>query len=300
MIALKRKLLPVFSAVAASGLICTRSLSSTSIHHRISDRFKMQFRLPGRTTSVLSAGVVPTPNDPMIPRGKYFKPRGIPQGAAMTMMLAGRAPNVYEISTRAFRLLASPWAPDEYPRDYNGLRIRDYRVACLATKKKYSKKVYHRWRAARILRTAASLVLPDKGLKRCDYLFYAKADMRLMHRDELFLLVEQALVQMKYKIVAEQKLHKKPWYRPNPALKAQQEAASVSASLGGSSLLAKKKILEDTDDSQQPVPIDYCVSRIVQEMKDLETSSSQPQPQNSRTQELEQRSVAQKRRASEK
>ncbi|KAJ1816154.1 hypothetical protein LPJ56_004365 [Coemansia sp. RSA 2599] len=209
------------------------------------------------------------PNDPMIPRGKYFKPKGIPQGPAMTMMLSGRQPNVYEITTKAFQLLASPWAPDEHPRDSNGLRIRDYRVACMATKKRYSKKVHHRWRAARILRTAASLVLPDKGLKRCDYVFYAKAEMRVMQRDEVFLMVEQALVQIKLKIAAEQRLYKKPWYRPNAALlKTSGLSVSASESPVSSSLSsAKKRILDDVDDSQSPVPIDYCVSHIVQEMK---------------------------------
>ncbi|KAJ1960133.1 hypothetical protein GGI12_003966 [Dipsacomyces acuminosporus] len=155
----------------------------------------MQFRLPGRTTGVLSSGVVPYPNDPMIPKGKFFKPKGLDQNEGVPFMMTSKA-NTYKIDTRPFMMIASPWNVDEHPRDHNGLRIRDYRVSCIATKKHYSKKAYHRWRAIRLLRTAASLVLPDKGLKRCDYLLFAHPEMRKMDRDELFLAVDKAIVDM--------------------------------------------------------------------------------------------------------
>lgn len=135
----------------------------------------------------------------MIPKDKYFKPKGL-DGTAMIPFMFSKHYKKHTIDTDAFRLIASPWGPQEHPRDHNGLRYRDYRVACMATKKGYSKKAYHRWRAMRILRTAAMYVLPDKGCKRCDYLFLARAPMRFMDRDLVFLKIEKALVQMESKI----------------------------------------------------------------------------------------------------
>ncbi|KAJ2745841.1 hypothetical protein GGI20_001842 [Coemansia sp. BCRC 34301] len=171
---------------------CTRQVSTSRVAPRMSDQFVMQLRLPGRTTGSLSTGVVPYANDPMVPSCKYFKPRGLDSVHGLRFMLQNE--HNYRVSTKGFTLVASPWNEDEHPRDHNGLRIRDYRVACMATKKGYSKKAYHRWRAMRLLRTAASLILPDKGLKRCDYLLIARAPMRFMDRDGLFLDVEHAIV----------------------------------------------------------------------------------------------------------
>ncbi|KAJ2336841.1 hypothetical protein GGI00_000601 [Coemansia sp. RSA 2681] len=166
----------------------------------MSDKFVMQLRLPGRTTGSLSTGVVPYANDPMIPSSKYFKPRGLDSVHGLRFMLQNE--RNYRASTKGFTLVASAWNEDEHPRDHNGLRIRDYRVACMATKKGYSKKAYHRWRAMRLLRTAASLILPDKGMKRCDYLLMARAPMRFMDRDALFLDVENAIIAAETRIRA--------------------------------------------------------------------------------------------------
>ncbi|KAJ2627354.1 hypothetical protein IW137_005668, partial [Coemansia sp. RSA 1287] len=88
---------------------------------------------------------------------------------------------------------------DEHPRDYNGLRIRDYRVSIIAGKKHY-KTAHKRWRVTRLLRTAASLVLADKGLKRCDYMFQVRGGVLEMDRDELFLEVERALVAVRQSV----------------------------------------------------------------------------------------------------
>ncbi|KAJ1721513.1 hypothetical protein LPJ53_003973 [Coemansia erecta] len=218
----------------------------------------MQFRLPGRTNSALSSGVVPLPNDPMLPRGKYFKPKGIPQPGPMTLMLCGRPPNVYDVSNKAFRLLASPWGTDEHPRDHNGLRIRDYRVGCMSSKKKYSKKAYHRWRANRLLRTAATLILPDKGMKRCDYLFIANAEMRFMERDEVFICVEQALLEAQKKIEHDLALGKRRRNRPNTAI-----STMFGTDTSGSS---SSKILDgEIGDDGTVAPVDYCVSHIIVE-----------------------------------
>ncbi|KAJ2507309.1 hypothetical protein GGI11_006397 [Coemansia sp. RSA 2049] len=172
----------------------------TALAYRLSDNFKIQFKLPGRTTGVLSSGVVPYPNDPMLPREKYFKPKGLDKSDGLSRILFRRT-TVYRLRTDMFTLLASPWNTDEYPRDYNGLRFRDYRVAAIASKKQYSKKAYPRWRAMRALRLAAALVLPDKGLKRCDYIFVALEKMRFASRDHVYYSVEKALVSMEHKIV---------------------------------------------------------------------------------------------------
>ncbi|KAJ1949812.1 hypothetical protein EC988_004617 [Linderina pennispora] len=159
----------------------------------------MQFALPGRTTGVLSSGVVPYANDPMIPASKYFKPKGLDREVMFPFMLTNHQ-YVTKQSACGFMLYASPWNADEHPRDHNGLRFRDYRVACMVTKKNF-KKVYPRWRIARLLRTAAMMVLPDKGMKRCDYLFFAHADLARMDRDQLFLEVDQAMVAVEKKIL---------------------------------------------------------------------------------------------------
>ncbi|KAJ1766981.1 hypothetical protein IW140_004818 [Coemansia sp. RSA 1813] len=155
--------------------------------------------MPGRTTGVLSSGVVPYPNDPMIPRDKYFKPRGLEKAKDLARILFNKT-TAYKVYTDGFMLVASPWNTDEHPRDHNGLRLRHYRVAAIASKKSYSKKAYPRWQAMRTLRLAAALVLPDKGLKRCDYVFVALEKMRRMSRDQIYLLVDKALVDMERKI----------------------------------------------------------------------------------------------------
>ncbi|KAJ2401370.1 hypothetical protein GGI23_001444 [Coemansia sp. RSA 2559] len=179
-----------------------RWVATTAPACRLSEKFKIQFRLPGRTTGVLSAGVVPYPNDPMIPRGKYFKPKGLEKTKDLALLLSNKT-KVHKVHTKAFILVASPWNIDEHPRDHNGLRFRDYRVAAIASKKRYSKKAYPRWQAMRTLRLAAALVLPDKGLKRCDYVFVALEKMREMSRDQIYGLVEKALVDVERKIARE-------------------------------------------------------------------------------------------------
>ncbi|KAJ2496357.1 hypothetical protein GGH96_005887 [Coemansia sp. RSA 1972] len=176
-----------------------RLFTTTATQRRVSDEFVKQLRLPGRTNSVLSTGVVPYSNDPMVPRDRYFKPRGLERSGAVLPLFLRRHPSTLKHSTNEFTLLASPWNSDEHPRDYNGLRIRDYRVSIIAGKKHY-KTAHKRWRATRLIRTAAALVLPDKGLKRCDYLFQVRGGVLEMDRDELFLAVEQALVAAKQSV----------------------------------------------------------------------------------------------------
>ncbi|KAJ2451343.1 hypothetical protein EV183_003671 [Coemansia sp. RSA 2336] len=177
----------------------TRGFSTTAQTKHVSDQFVRQLDTPGPTSSTLSSGVVPYFNDPMIPRGKYFKPRGIERSDPLLMLMLGRHPCVFKHHDKSFTLSACPWNVDEYPRDYNGLRIRDYRVAILASKKHY-KSAHKRWRVTRLVRTAAMLVLPDKGLKRCDYLFHVHEGLLQADRDELFLDVERALVDVERRI----------------------------------------------------------------------------------------------------
>ncbi|KAJ2157200.1 hypothetical protein GGF46_004678 [Coemansia sp. RSA 552] len=186
--------------ISCRPLASVRGFATTAGVCRVSDQYVKQFRLPGRTNSALSTGVVPYPNDPMLPRGKYFKPRGLDQESKIMMQMLGQNPQVFKYNVRGLMLCAYPWGRGEHPRDYNGLRIRDYRVAVVATKKSYDKKAHPRWRITRLLRTAASLVLPDKGLRRCDYLLYAHAELQQMTRDEIFLQVERAVVSIEAKI----------------------------------------------------------------------------------------------------
>ncbi|KAI7820911.1 hypothetical protein BX661DRAFT_188783, partial [Kickxella alabastrina] len=215
---------------------------------RISDRFKMQFRLPGRTTSVLSSGVAPTPNDPMLARSRYFKPKGLSQGAPIGLLLGSdHRRYTYETSTPAFRLIASPWASNEHPRDHNALRLRDYRVTCMATKKQYSKKAYHRWRAVRVLRTAAAMVLPDKG---CGGATTAK--MRTMQRDDVWRDVERALAAVRRRIEREWMSGRRV---ERPLLGATVEIPRDPG---------KHKILR-SGVNERAVPADYCVSRIIED-----------------------------------
>ncbi|KAJ2781646.1 hypothetical protein H4R18_002748 [Coemansia javaensis] len=177
-----------------------RAFATTAAGQRVCETFTKQFRLPGRTTGALSTGVEPHPNDPMVPRGRYFKPKGLERGSpALMLLLRGGGGGsgggaVHRVRTAGFQLAASAWDAGEHPRDHNGLRIRDYRVGIIASKKACSKRAHVRWRVTRLLRTAAALVLPDKGLRRCDYLFQAYAPLEKMDRDELFLAVERALV----------------------------------------------------------------------------------------------------------
>ncbi|KAJ2714535.1 hypothetical protein H4R19_001672, partial [Coemansia spiralis] len=181
--------------VSAAARVCgVRPFATTAGRHRICEQLVKQFRLPGRTTGVLSAGVVPYPNDPMIPRGRYFKPKGLPRGEADMAGVLRPGPSTFRVRSTGFQLAARPWGADEHPRDHNGLRFRDYRVAIVASKKSYSKRAHLRWRIVRLLRTAAALVLPDKGQRRCDYVFHAYPPLQTMDRDELFLAVERALV----------------------------------------------------------------------------------------------------------
>ncbi|KAI8323460.1 hypothetical protein GQ54DRAFT_111542 [Martensiomyces pterosporus] len=252
-----------------------RSFGATATNQRISDNFKMQFRLPGRTTGILSSGVVPYPNDPMVPKGKYFKPKGLDQNEGVPFMMTNRS-HTYRIDVKPFLMIASPWNADEHPRDHNGLRFRDYRVACLATKKHYSKKAYHRWRAIRLLRTAASLVLPDKGLKRCDYLLFAHPEMRKMDRDELFLAVDKAIVDMEYAIKKDWSLHgrkQRPLMYAGSGManestldhkKAQQQQQQKSQSQPGSNAKAKKvKILRVKLDEAKRIE---CAGDIIEDL----------------------------------
>ncbi|KAJ1852426.1 hypothetical protein GGH12_005461 [Coemansia sp. RSA 1822] len=176
-----------------------RLFTTTAQRHRVSDEFVKQFRLPGRTNSVLSTGVEPYSNDPMVPHDRYFKPRGLERSGSVLPLFLRRHPSTCKYDTSAFALMASPWNVNEHPRDYNGLRIRDYRVSIIAGKKHY-KTAHKRWRVTRLIRTAASLVLPDKGLKRCDYMFQVRGGVLEMDRDELFLEVEQALVAVKQRV----------------------------------------------------------------------------------------------------
>ncbi|KAJ1900805.1 hypothetical protein LPJ66_001228 [Kickxella alabastrina] len=232
-----------------------RMFSTARPAQRISDRFKMQFRLPGRTTSVLSSGVAPTPNDPMLARSRYFKPKGLSQGTPIGLLLGSdHRRYTYETSTPAFRLIASPWASNEHPRDHNALRLRDYRVTCMATKKQYSKKAYHRWRAVRVLRTAAAMVLPDKGLRRCDYVFVASAKMRTMQRDDVWRDVERALAAVRRRIERE-------WMSGRRV-----ERPLLGAAIEMPRDPGKHKILRGGVD-ERAVPPDYCVSRIIEECK---------------------------------
>ncbi|KAJ2894139.1 hypothetical protein GGI21_002606 [Coemansia aciculifera] len=221
----------------------------------------MQLRLPGRTTGALSTGVVPYANDPMIASNKYFKPRGLDSVHGLRFMLQNE--HNYRASTAGFTLVASAWNDDEHPRDHNGLRIRDYRVACMATKKGYSKKAYHRWRAMRLLRTAASLILPDKGMKRCDYLFIARAPMRFMNRDALFLDVESAIVAAETRIRAMWARHGRrcrPRVPDDLIGRAEQPHRQRSSKKTQSE--NRPKILNDTAE-QMPI---YCVSQIIEDL----------------------------------
>ncbi|KAJ2308275.1 hypothetical protein IWW55_000539, partial [Coemansia sp. RSA 2706] len=177
-------------------------------------------RLPGRTNSSLSAGVVPYANDPMIPRDKYFKPRGLERTShLLPLMTVGRHPFVYRHHTTHFTLSASPWNPNEHPRDYNGLRIRDYRVAIIAGKKHY-KRAHRRWRVTRLVRMAVAQILPDKGLKRCDYVFVLKPDLLEMDRDELFMAVEGALLRIKRMAGGDESKGRGRGLRPEPEIGA--------------------------------------------------------------------------------
>ncbi|KAJ2134832.1 hypothetical protein IW139_001849 [Coemansia sp. RSA 353] len=176
-----------------------RLFTTTATQRRVSDEFVKQFRLPGRTNSVLSTGVVPYSNDPMVPRDPYFKPRGLERSGPVLSLILRRHPSTLKHNASVFTLVASPWNSDEHPRDYNGLRIRDYRVSIIAGKKHY-KTAHKRWRVTRLLRTAACLVLADKGLKRCDYMFQVRGGVLEMDRDELFLEVERALVAVRQSV----------------------------------------------------------------------------------------------------
>ncbi|KAJ2698829.1 hypothetical protein H4218_003024 [Coemansia sp. IMI 209128] len=240
-----------------------RLLSTSRFPQHVSEQFVMQLRLPGRTTGTLSTGVVPYANDPMIPSSKYFKPRGLDSTHGLRFMLGS---NNLRSTTQGFTLIASPWNEDEHPRDHNGLRIRDYRVACMATKKGYSKKAYHRWRAMRLLRTAAMLILPDKGLKRCDYVLVARAPMRFMDRDQLFLDVEQAFVDMEARIRA-------GWARNGRRLRPRVPEDLIGKDLTQQSPTKSKekptKILQTTSSNEQRRI--YCISQIVEDFGPLGT-----------------------------
>ncbi|KAJ2077032.1 hypothetical protein H4R24_005365 [Coemansia sp. RSA 988] len=206
-----------------------RLLSTTACAMRISDQFLMQFPLPGRTCSVLSSGVVPYPNDPMIPKSRYFKPKGLSKLGSIMPLMLGKHPFVYKVNSPGFMLCACPWNIDEHPRDHNGLRFRDFRVSLMVTKKRYDKRAHERWRMTRLLRTAASLILPDKGLKRCDYLFFARAPLLKMDRDKIFLDVEEALLAIEQKI-------RRDWRSKDPRKRKRRPEAPV-AKLGGDELL---------------------------------------------------------------
>ncbi|KAJ1884710.1 hypothetical protein LPJ81_007038 [Coemansia sp. IMI 209127] len=235
-----------------------RWVATTAPACRVSERFKIQFRLPGRTTGVLSAGVVPYPNDPMIPRGKYFKPKGLDKTKDLAPITFNKT-TVHKVHTKAFMLVASPWNIDEHPRDHNGLRFRDYRVAAIASKKRYSKKAYPRWQATRMLRLAAALVLPDKGLKRCDYVFVALEKMREMSRDQVYSLVEKALVDVERKIARE-------WIRKG---RGERSLPSYSHSPARQTNSKDDKILDVTFDDDHRQPIRF-VSDIIEDMSPQE------------------------------
>ncbi|KAJ1830117.1 hypothetical protein LPJ63_005139 [Coemansia sp. RSA 2711] len=199
---------------------CVRAFTATAAATRSSDLLVKQTRLPGRTNSSLSAGVVPYANDPMIPRDKYFKPRGLERTShLLPLMTVGRHPFVYRHHTTHFTLSASPWNPNEHPRDYNGLRIRDYRVAIIAGKKHY-KRAHRRWRVTRLVRMAVAQILPDKGLKRCDYVFVLKPDLLEMDRDELFMAVEGALLRIKRMAGGDESKGRGRGLRPEPEIGA--------------------------------------------------------------------------------
>ncbi|KAJ1948342.1 hypothetical protein FBU59_001641 [Linderina macrospora] len=78
----------------------------------------------------------------MVPSSKYFKPKGLDSDTMVPFMLSNHN-YVTKHHARGFTLYASPWNLDEHPRDHNGLRFRDYRVACMVTKKNF-RKVYPR------------------------------------------------------------------------------------------------------------------------------------------------------------
>ncbi|KAJ2479903.1 hypothetical protein EV174_003879, partial [Coemansia sp. RSA 2320] len=185
----------------------------------------------------------------------YFKPAGLDSDRGLRFMQTSEL--VTRVSMPGFLLAASPWNEDEHPRDHNGLRIRDYRVACVASKKKYSKKAFHRWRATRLLRTAAALVLPDKGLKRCDYLLVARPAMRVMDRDALFLMVEQAIVQAESRIAA---AWTRTGRRHRPRVPDELSAAELSHPSA-----QKPKILQQ----HRQRHID-CVSKIIEDLADAD------------------------------
>ncbi|KAJ2669391.1 hypothetical protein GGI25_006162 [Coemansia spiralis] len=240
-----------------------RWFASTSSAPRLSERFKIQFKLPGRTTGVLSSGVVPYPNDPMIPQGKYFKPKGLDKITEIPTMLKNKT-LVYRLQTKGFMLIASPWNMDEHPRDHNGLRIRDYRVTAIASKKQYSKKAHPRWQIMRMIRTAAAMILPDKGMKRCDYLFIAFAEMRKMSRDEIFLMIEKAFVDVEAKI-------KRDWAKNGRRARRvssdmnKPSSTGIATSTGASSSGGDDKILDFNfaDDHKRKI---QSLSSIIEDM----------------------------------
>ncbi|KAJ2387983.1 hypothetical protein GGI05_003919, partial [Coemansia sp. RSA 2603] len=132
---------------------------------------------------------------------------------------------------------------------------------------KYSKKAYHRWRANRLLRTAASLILPDKGLKRCDYLFVANAEMRFMERDEVFSYVEQALLEVQRKIQYDLVLGRRR-NRPNTVINTKFGGSGTFADASNGSSSSSSKILDgEIGDDGTLAPVDYCVSSIIVEHK---------------------------------
>ncbi|KAJ2806865.1 hypothetical protein H4R21_000695 [Coemansia helicoidea] len=239
------------SVVGRAARACrARAFATTAVSGRLCEQFVKQLRLPGRTTGALSAGVVAYPNDPMVPRGRYFKPKGMPHGTV------GPGPSTLRVRTGEFQLLARPWGADEHPRDHNGLRFRDYRVSIIATKKGYSKRAHLRWRIVRLLRTAAALVLPDKGQRRCDYVFHAYQPLQRMDRDELFLAVERALVAVRRMI-----------QRRGPPDRRQQKQQGPAHAAPDDSSAPKTKILSADLGAWRPV---HCVSDIAEELADLD------------------------------
>ncbi|KAJ2648661.1 hypothetical protein IWW40_003725 [Coemansia sp. RSA 1250] len=236
----------------------TRRFSTTTGARHVSDQFVRQMETPGPTSSTLSSGVVPYFNDPMIPRGKYFKPRGIERSDPLLMLMLGRHPCVFKHHKEKFTLSACPWNVDEYPRDYNGLRIRDYRVAILASKKHY-KSAHKRWRITRLVRTAAMLILPDKGLKRCDYLFHLHEGLLEMDRDELFLEVEDALVDVERRIYRRWNRDGRQ-KRPVSAIGTDATYSSTEAESGGND-----KILNAPSRRGKNI---YSISEIIEDLQD--------------------------------
>ncbi|KAJ2344036.1 hypothetical protein IWW50_006260 [Coemansia erecta] len=230
----------------------SRHFTTTAFNKRVSDEFVKQFRLPGRTNSVLSSGVVPYSNDPMVPRDKYFKPRGLARNGRVLALLRDRHPSVLKHNAPRFLLYMIPWSQTEHPRDHNGLRIRDYRVAIIAAKKHY-RTAHRRWRATRLVRTAAALVLPDKGATRCDYLFVLHAGVLDMDRDELFFSVEAALVD-----VERRNGRRRGAYEQRPACDGR--GLDVSAEMDGN---GNGKILNAPSARSKSI---YSISEIVEDL----------------------------------